>query len=592
FQTWLAGTGLVFGPIFDVIRELWRGDGRVLARVESPFPEMVLDAALRTVGALHLGGGGTARLPAQIRGFACFGALTRTRWVRAQVRAEGAVTLADIDLLDETGQPLARIDQLELRAPRGQDAGAQESWRDWLHTVRWHEAPCLGAEARRIVAPLAASEGQGRKLDALAIDHARAALRAVPESAVVPRHLPLYRQLARLVGAAPSGAPETVDGPEAALLHRCGRALPGILRGETDPLAVLFADGGPAAIYSEAPVYRAGNSLTALAAAFAAPPAGRIRVLEVGAGTGGTTAAVLQALGPERVDYWFTDVSPAFLDTARHRFPGVETRLLDIERPLAAQDVPEGTFDLVLAANVLHATADLGTALDHAAAALRPGGALVLLESTTQGGWIDLVFGLTEGWWRFADHALRPDYPLLMEPAWHRLLDARGFETLSLPGDGAVLPGQTVLLARRREPVRIVVDPRQGTIAERCMALVTAARELPADTRCLMLVTSGAAGLHAHDPGAAALWGIARTLRRERPELEVRCLDLVDTDRERALIEERFAGAEEIVRHGAARLLPRLEPAAVTTPAAALDPAAWYLVTGAYGGLGPEIARQ
>ena len=158
--------------------------------------------------------------------------------------------------------------------------------------------------------------------------------------------------------------------------------------------------------------------------------------------------------------------------------------------------------------------------------------------------------------------------------------------------DGVALPATRVLPACWREPVRIVVDPGQGTIAERCMALVTAARKLPADTRRLVLVTSGAAGPHAHDFGAAALWGIARTLRRERPELEIRCLDLVDADRDRALLEEGFAGADEVLRLGPNRLLPRLEPAAVGGAATALDPDGWYLVTGAFGGLGPEIARS
>ena len=43
----------------------------------------------------------------------------------------------------------------------------------------------------------------------------------------------------------------------------------------------------------------------------------RLRVLEVGAGTGGTTGAVLAELPAERTEYWFTDLSNYFLHTAK-----------------------------------------------------------------------------------------------------------------------------------------------------------------------------------------------------------------------------------------------------------------------------------
>src|SRR3712207_9033281 len=60
-----------------------------------------------------------------------------------------------------------------------------------------------------------------------------------------------------------------------------------------------------------------------------------LRVLEIGAGTGATTTAVLAALPADRSTYVFTDVSPVFLDRARARFgarPSVDYRLLDVER--------------------------------------------------------------------------------------------------------------------------------------------------------------------------------------------------------------------------------------------------------------------
>ena len=91
---------------------------------------------------------------------------------------------------------------------------------------------------------------------------------------------------------------------EIGLLARCGAALKDVLRGRRDPLALLFNEGSPSAaeFYQEAPVMRAVNTIVgdAVSAVTAGLPAGRrLRVLEVGAGTGGTTASVLPAL-PER----------------------------------------------------------------------------------------------------------------------------------------------------------------------------------------------------------------------------------------------------------------------------------------------------
>ena len=62
---------------------------------------------------------------------------------------------------------------------------------------------------------------------------------------------------------------------------------------------------------------------------------------------------------------------------------------------------------------VLHAAADLRLALGNARSLLAPGGILVALEITRRPLWLDLVFGLTEGWWKFADFDLRPRHPIL-----------------------------------------------------------------------------------------------------------------------------------------------------------------------------------
>lgn len=86
----------------------------------------------------------------------------------------------------------------------------------------------------------------------------------------------------------------------------------------------------------------------------------RMRILEVGAGTGGSTAIALECLcypdGSKGFSsYTFTDISSGFFASARERFqhnPDLEYRTLDINADPVEQGFEEQGFDLVIAANV------------------------------------------------------------------------------------------------------------------------------------------------------------------------------------------------------------------------------------------------
>jgi len=247
---------------------------------------------------------------------------------------------------------------------------------------------------------------------------------------------------------------------ELQLVARCAGALPGVLRGEVDPLQLLFPGGSlddAERLYQETPVARTYNALVreAVAAATGALPEGRtLRVLEIGAGTGGTTSSVLPALPPGRTEYVFTDVSPLFTGRASEKFrayPFVRYEVLDITRDPQAQGFAPGAFDMVIAANVLHATPYLRSTLAHVRRLLAPEGMLVLYEAMAPQRFSDLTVGLTEGWWAFTDHDLRPDYALLPHRRWRELLSGSGFTGATvLPDEQArgILAQQAVVLAR------------------------------------------------------------------------------------------------------------------------------------------------
>jgi acyl transferase domain-containing protein/acyl-CoA synthetase (AMP-forming)/AMP-acid ligase II/SAM-dependent methyltransferase/acyl carrier protein len=259
------------------------------------------------------------------------------------------------------------------------------------------------------------------------------------------------------------------------LSHRCGTRMHQVMRGEADPLDVLFGDEAASwteRLYRESPFARFYNDLVVgsmrllVGQLVARRP---VHILEVGGGTGGTTAHVLPALPPDRVEYVFTDVSRVFVAQAARkfaRFPFVHYHTLDLEKAPGPQGFAEGQFDLILAANVLHATPDLRQSLRTVRRLLAPSGVLVLLEGTGPRRLLDLIFGLTEGWWKFADLELRPQYPLLPPSAWGRLLTAEGFaDFTALPAADEHLPDpdQAVILARNDTSVSPTAESHHHT---------------------------------------------------------------------------------------------------------------------------------
>ncbi|MFZ5542948.1 MAG: type I polyketide synthase [Pseudomonadota bacterium] len=310
-----------------------------------------------------------------------------------------------------------------------------------------------------------------------------------------------------------------VDG-ELSTLRRCGPELARVLTGEQDPLQLLFPGGSFAEarrLYVESPYARTYNAALAeaLRAALAEVPAeSRLRVLEVGAGTGGTTTYALPALQGRCRDYVFTDLSPLFLERAKEQFgadPALRTALLDIERDPLTQGFVADAYDLTIAANVVHATQDLRQSLRHIRQLLAPGGMLLLLEGVAPERWVDLTFGLTDGWWRFVDTDLRPDYPLIGHEAWRRALSDAGFSEVSIvPSDtrGRGLGQQALIMARAPRRARrvalvggepVLVKHLSERLTERGDTVRHCPADAPAETAADEWVYLGATELGADD---------------------------------------------------------------------------------------------
>ena len=318
----------------------------------------------------------------------------------------------------------------------------------------------------------------------------------------------------RLAAACPFGQAEI------GLLQRCGKALAEVLLGRAQPLDLLFGDdeSGAASLYREAPAARTANRLLADAVATMVSelPEGRtLRILEVGGGTGATTDMVLGVLPSGRFSYHFTDVSAAFLQPARRRFAAhpLTFGVLDIERNPTEQGFAAQGYDLVIAAQVLHATRDLTESLEHCRLLLAPSGCLALLEGLRQQAWLDLTFGLLDGWWRFAD-IWRTDGALVGETVWKQALAGSGFdevEVLPTGFDDWNRAVQGVVLARAPEAISEpsglwVVAAERSEVARR-LALTLVSRNQR------VVLASADTSLEDHEP--AVLPACVNVTRRE-----------------------------------------------------------------------------
>ncbi|WP_027133349.1 type I polyketide synthase [Geminicoccus roseus] len=455
--------------------------------------------------------------------------------------------------------------------------------------------------------PLAAEDPERtRALDALATRAARDALAAVPPAGRSPRHARLTALLAGWPEPEPPPA-ELGDGPDLRLLQRLAARLPEILRGEVEPLDVLFPGGDFAEaqrLYAEAPLFAGpARALGKAARRFAKARGGSCRILEIGAGTGGLTRHLLDALDSVDLDYLYTDLSPAFLSWGRQQFgdwPGFRTGLFDLEAA-----APAGGFDLVVAANAVHATADIRASLRAALAQLAPGGHLALVELVQAPRWIDLVFGTTEGWWRFSGDPRRPDHALLDAAAWRSVLEEVGLEPVSIREDGDAHG----LIVARRPSGRSFGILGQGPLAERL------ARDLPASgsPTDLVLVAddqdiAGQLALLApadparrrwlvHQAGEtqAALRGAFAALALDQPETAASAIEMADAEPSSIallLAELDAGGGEDRLRIDqgrrlVARLQPRAEPFVETMP---VRPDGLYVVAGGLGMLGRAFA--
>ena len=313
------------------------------------------------------------------------------------------------------------------------------------------------------------------------------------------------------------------------LIEACLRKLPEILRGDVAATAVMFPESSVhlvEGIYKHNLVADHFNHILAdclkseLTARIARGERG-IRLLEIGAGTGGTTALLLpmlRELGDAIVEYCYTDLSKAFLLHAQQHYqpllPSLRTAVFDVSKPLAKQTISGSRYDAVIATNVLHATPNIRETLRNAKAVLKRHGMLLINEISAWSWYTHFTFGLLNDWWGYEDASLRlPGSPGLSPRQWQGVLEAERFVDIRFAATDDHGLGQQIIVATSDGVVR----QRLATKAEPSKAPAIAA---PA--RATVPVSAVAADDAMLREKAAALFRevIAAALKMDARELE------------------------------------------------------------------------
>ncbi|RZK99960.1 MAG: SDR family NAD(P)-dependent oxidoreductase, partial [Rubrivivax sp.] len=261
----------------------------------------------------------------------------------------------------------------------------------------------------------------------------------------------------------------TVDANRAAqvtLVETMLKALPDILMSRQAATKAMFPNGSMQlveGIYKNNALSDYFNEVLAesliayIEARIHQDPQVRLRLVEIGAGTGGTSALLfkhLAAYAANIAEYCYTDISKAFLVHAQQNYasqaPYLKTTLFNVEAPLAGQDIAAESFDLAIATNVLHATRDICNTVRNAKALLKGGGLLLVNDlSQSDNLFLHLTFGLLEGWWLYEDGALRlPGSPGLSPEVWQEVLAAEGLPVVSSPAQRVHKLGQQIIVAQ------------------------------------------------------------------------------------------------------------------------------------------------
>jgi acyl transferase domain-containing protein/NADPH:quinone reductase-like Zn-dependent oxidoreductase/NAD(P)-dependent dehydrogenase (short-subunit alcohol dehydrogenase family)/ubiquinone/menaquinone biosynthesis C-methylase UbiE/acyl carrier protein len=249
-----------------------------------------------------------------------------------------------------------------------------------------------------------------------------------------------------------------------------------------------------------------------------------VRVLELGAGPGVVTRKVLPILKQlfdtgvttSRIEYYYTDSATTNLNIEHIKdYQFVQSRTVDLDKPLEEQGIEKQSIDIVIACNTLHNSSNLSQALQNIQRTMVPDGLLFIAEPTKTAPYLNFLFGISRGWWNQEDNSTT---------SWAQALEKSGFKSIQYHS-GHVNSVITAVkdVEYNKEETKSEIDVCDGYDVLQLLDFVQQ-RQSSTDVKPLYIVTKDAQ-MECKNPADAAVVGFARVITSESPTWQVRCVD-------------------------------------------------------------------
>ncbi len=230
------------------------------------------------------------------------------------------------------------------------------------------------------------------------------------------------------------------------LLVHCSNSYHDVFAGKLPANQVLYPDGDYSMLFSLAEktpetskklIY--GDVLVEILAYLAKTQKKKLRILEIGAGTGLLSWKIADKIKGLDIEYYFTDIGQSFISNARktaeqNNYNFIKFAKFDISKSFEAQGIPSSYFDIVVGYNVVQATDNIEGSINNLEGILVPGGLLCLIQTFWGHDIQHMIFGLSPGWWNFEKDPLRGQSPVLTPEQWENVIQNCGFgEVYTLP---------------------------------------------------------------------------------------------------------------------------------------------------------------